>query len=102
MDYTLQADQTIVKWEPLRKVTGLPPFTTPGRVRIGPDWTALAGNWFTKWERTGDSKWIERVKVGMRDIAGFQFGLFQGNASAVGWDPATAHLSTIPGTGEGS
>lgn len=65
MANTLQVDQSIVTWEPLRKVTGLPPFTTPGRVRIGPDWTALAGNWFTQWERTGDEKWLERIKVGL-------------------------------------
>lgn len=53
MDYTLQADQTLLTWEPLRKVfPPLDPATSPTRVRIGPDWTALAGNWFTKWERT--------------------------------------------------
>ncbi len=53
MDYSLQADETIVTWEPLRKVLDPPdPAAGPGRVRIGPDWTTLAGNWFTKWERT--------------------------------------------------
>lgn len=52
MDLTLQADQTIMEWDPLRKVLPPPPPEGPGRLRIGPDWTALAGNWFTKWERT--------------------------------------------------
>jgi hypothetical protein len=51
MDYSLQARESIVTWEPLRKVLDPPP-NGPGRVRIGPDWTALAGNWFTRWERT--------------------------------------------------
>ncbi len=50
MDFSLQADQSIVTWEPLRKI--LDPPKAPGRVRIGPDWTTLAGNWFVKWERT--------------------------------------------------
>ncbi|KAF8970293.1 hypothetical protein BDZ97DRAFT_1914616 [Flammula alnicola] len=52
MDYSLQADQTIMTWDPLRKVFPPPPPQGPGRLRIGPDLTTLAGNWFTKWERT--------------------------------------------------
>ncbi|KAG9125220.1 hypothetical protein FRC07_008516 [Ceratobasidium sp. 392] len=48
MRYSLQADKTLIEWEPLRKI--LPKPTAPTRVRIGPDWTALAGNWFTEWE----------------------------------------------------
>ncbi len=52
MDFTLQAGQTIMTWDPLRKVLPPPPPEGPGRLRIGPDWTAVAGNWFTKWERT--------------------------------------------------
>lgn len=64
LDYSLQADQSIVTWEPLRKVLPLPAGLV-GRVRIGPDWTTLAGNWFVKWERTNDNKWRDRIKVGM-------------------------------------
>ncbi|KAJ8514833.1 hypothetical protein ONZ45_g7662 [Pleurotus djamor] len=102
MDYTLQADQTIMTWEPLRKVFPPPPPEGPGRLRIGPDWTTLAGNWFTKWERTNDSQWLERIKVGMRDIGGFKFGLFTGNGAAVGWNADTAHLVDEGGEGSGS
>ncbi|KAG6816481.1 hypothetical protein H0H87_005686 [Tephrocybe sp. NHM501043] len=58
MDYTLAADQTIMTWDPLRKVFPPPDPAGPGRLRIGPDWTTLAGNWFTKWERTvSDFAW---------------------------------------------
>ncbi|KAG5652692.1 hypothetical protein H0H81_004077 [Sphagnurus paluster] len=99
MDYTLQADQTIITWEPLRKVFPPPPPEGPGRLRIGPDWTTLAGNWFTKWERTNDTKWRDRIKVGMRDIGGFKYGLFTGNTSAVGWNADTAHLIDEGGEG---
>lgn len=102
MESTLQVDETIVRWEPLRKVTGLPPFSTPGRVRIGPDWTALAGNWFAQWERTGDAQWLARLKTGMRDIAAMQYGFFSGNSNAVGWDPETAHLTDLGGEAGGS
>lgn len=91
MRYSLQADQTLIEWEPLRKI--LPKPTAPTRVRIGPDWTALAGNWFTEWERTNDSKWKDRIVTGMTDIGSFKYGLFTGYTAAVGFDPATAHLT---------
>ena len=65
MDNTLGADDAIVRWEPLRKVPEAPAYNTTGRLRLGPDWTALAGNWFTRWERTGETQWLERIKVGM-------------------------------------
>ncbi|KAF8068032.1 hypothetical protein FPV67DRAFT_1168676 [Lyophyllum atratum] len=102
MDYTLQADQTIMVWEPLRKVFPPPPPAGPGRLRIGPDWTTLAGNWFTKWERTNDIKWRDRIKVGMSDVGGFKFGLFTGNGAAVGWNADTAHMVDEGGEGLGS
>ncbi|KAF8641797.1 hypothetical protein AX16_009778 [Volvariella volvacea WC 439] len=102
MDYSLQADQTIMTWEPLRKALPPPPPGVPGRLRIGPDWTALAGNWFTKWERTNDTKWRDRIKVGMHDIGGFEFGLFTGNGAAVGWDADTGHMIDIGEGGSGS
>lgn len=65
MESTLQIEQAIIKWEPLRKVVGVPPYTTPTRVRIGPDWTAIAGNWFVQWERTLDPVYLEKIKAGM-------------------------------------
>ena len=66
MDFSLQADQSIIQWELLRKallllLLGL----AESRLRIGPDWTTLAGNWFVKWERTNDTKWRDRITTGM-------------------------------------
>lgn len=89
---SLQADRTLIRIDPLREV--LPPQTVaPARVRIGPDWTALVSNWLTEWERTGDTRWRDRILTGMNDIATFPAGLFTGAAGgAVGFDPATAHL----------
>jgi hypothetical protein len=89
---SLRADETLRTVDPLREV--LPPQTrAPARVRIGPDWYALAGNWLTEWERTGDVRWRDRIVTGMKDIAGFPAGLFTGEAGgAVGFDPATGHL----------
>ncbi|KAF8985789.1 hypothetical protein BDQ17DRAFT_1415302 [Cyathus striatus] len=74
----------------------------PGRLRIGPDWTTLVGNWFVKWERTNDTTWRDRIKVGMNDIGGFTYGLLTGNGAAVGWNADTAHLVDEGGEGEGA
>ena len=37
-------------------------------MRIGPDWFALAGNWMTEWERTGETKWRDRILAGVDSI----------------------------------
>ena len=92
---SLQADETLRKFEPLRDI--LPPqHVAPTRLRIGPDWYALVSNWLTEWERTGDTKWRDRIVTGMRDIASFPAGLFTGEGGgAVGFDPTTAHLVNL-------
>ncbi len=89
---SLQVDQTLTRIDPLREV--LPPqHIAPARIRIGPDWYALVSNWLTEWERTGDTRWRDRIVTGMQDIATFPAGLFTGAAGgAVGFDPATAHV----------
>lgn len=95
MHLSLQADTTLMTVEPLREV--LPPqHVAPTRLRIGPDWYALVSNWLTEWERTGDTKWRDRIVTGMRDIASFPAGLFTGEGGgAVGFDPTTAHLVNL-------
>ncbi|WP_270889016.1 exo-rhamnogalacturonan lyase family protein [Pedococcus sp. 5OH_020] len=95
MRATLQADDTLLKYEPLRDIL---PATdkAPSRLRIGPDWYALVSNWMTEWERTGDVRWRDRIITGMRDIATFPAGLFTGEGGgAVGYDPRTAHLVNL-------
>src|SRR5207302_5971778 len=92
---TLQVDATLRAIDPLREV--LPPQAqAPARLRIGPDWYALVSNWLTEWERTGDTRWRDKIVTGMRDIATFPAGLFTGEAGgAVGFDPATGHLVNL-------
>ncbi|KAL0579652.1 hypothetical protein V5O48_002348 [Marasmius crinis-equi] len=104
MDAALQAGETIMTWDPLRKALPRdhPNPNAPGRLRTGPDWVTLAGNWFTKWERTNDTQWVDMMKVGMRDIGSFPFGLFTGNGGAVGWDAATGHMYDEGESGTGS
>jgi hypothetical protein len=69
----LAADVAITKVDPMRKAD---PITDkdkefPSRVRGGPDWFALVGNWMTEWERTGDTKYRDKIYAGFDSIAGF-------------------------------
>ncbi|MFI6762422.1 hypothetical protein ACIBF5_25130 [Micromonospora sp. NPDC050417] len=92
MHHMLQVDQTLLRVEPLRQI--LPPPTAPTRVRIGPDWTAVASNWLAEWERTGNTHYRDLLLRGMQDIGAMQYGFFSGFAGAVGFDPATGALTT--------
>ncbi|MCL2728827.1 MAG: twin-arginine translocation signal domain-containing protein [Actinomycetia bacterium] len=95
MRVPLQLDTTLLTYPPLRDYLATPA-GVPTVIRIGPDWYALASNWLTEWERTGDTRWRDRIVTGMRDIAGLPAGLFTGQqGGAVGYDPATGHISDL-------
>jgi hypothetical protein len=94
MHEMLAADQGVMAVDPMRKV--LPPTEAdkqfPARVRGGPDWFALVGNWMTEWERTGDTKWRDKITTGMDSIAGFPF-LFRTSQQLLwGFYPETGKL----------
>ena len=68
------------------------PCSAPARLRIGPDWVAYAGNWMTEWERTGNTRYRDKIRKGMLSIAALPDGIFTGNL-AKGYDPATGRIS---------
>ena len=114
----LQSDKAMVKYDPMRLAQPVLPQdpTYPGRIRLGPDWYVLAGNWMTEWERTGDRRWCERIDAGVDsilampywlrsgvnnglnpDIGGGKIGPLKGRGSmTVGYDPASGKLFPIP------
>jgi hypothetical protein len=114
----LASDIAATRYDPMRLAQPVLPQDPkyPGRIRIGPDWFAFAGNWMTEWERTGDPKWRDRINAGvdsilaMRywirsgvrnglnpDIGGDKIGPLKGGGSmTVGYDPATGKLFPIP------
>ena len=53
---------------------------------------AYAGNWMTEWERTQNTKYRDKIIIGMKSIAALKNGLFTGNM-ALGYDPATGVIS---------
>ncbi|MBC7857067.1 MAG: hypothetical protein IAF94_26855 [Pirellulaceae bacterium] len=110
----VNADHKATEYDPMRLAS---PITEdqkkyPGRVRGGPDWLAFAGNWMTEWERTGDTKWRDKIYVGMDSFAGMPYGIRSGKDLLYGYDPATGklfqltdevgdyNLATIMGGGE--
>ncbi|WP_259772518.1 exo-rhamnogalacturonan lyase family protein [Pseudoduganella lutea] len=49
-------------------------------VGFGTDWGAIAGAWYTAWERTGDKAWRDRLLASMATIAAQPHGFFTGSA----------------------
>jgi hypothetical protein len=119
----LESDKAMVKYDPMRLAQPILPQDPkyPGRIRIGPDWFVLAGNWMTEWERTGDTKWRDRILAGVDsimkmpywlrtgvknglnpDLGGKTIGPLKGRGSmTVGYDPATGKLFPYPDPVEG-
>ena len=91
MREVVDADGALVATDPLRHI--LPPSQYPTHARSGPDWFALASNWLVEWERTGDTRWRDRIVHGLDAIAAMPRGMFSG--PAFGYDPATATLYDI-------
>ena len=119
----LTADLAAIRHDPMRLAQPVLPQDpkVPGRLRIGPDWFAMAGNWMTEWERTGDTKWRDKIIAGVDsilampywirsgvrnglnpDLGGGRIGPLKGGGSmTVGYDPATGKLIPIPDPIEG-
>jgi hypothetical protein len=92
MDEVIDADQKLVEIDPLREVEpGKIAF--PTHIRVGPDWFAACGNWMTAWERTGDTKYRDRIVTGMKNMAAMPHKLFSGDS--YGYDPATHTLHLL-------
>ena len=64
MREVLTVDETIARIQPLRHE--LVRADVPAIFRIGPDWLAMASNWMTEWERTGNTQYRDYVLTGMK------------------------------------
>lgn len=95
MSEVRDADQLLYTLDPMRLAqprNADTPCTAPARLRVGPDWVAYAGNWFTEWERTGNKHYMDKILTGMKSIAAMPHGLFSG-PKALGYDPATGVIT---------
>jgi hypothetical protein len=91
MRETLDVDERLPNALPLRKRTPRP--DVPVFIRSGPDWTALASDWYTEWERTGDVRYRDRVLAGMTSIGAMPEAF--ATRMAFGFDPLTKALRDV-------
>jgi len=102
MHSVVDVDYKICEIDPMRLAsprTG--PIQYPGRIRGGPDWLACAGNWMTEWERTGDTKWRDKIIAGMDSIAAMPYGFMTGPNTLYGYDPKTGKMYPLVPDGFG-
>lgn len=90
------ADRQLVALNPTRKVKDAPKLPAGQAVMgVGTDWGSLLAAWLTAWERSGDTRWRERIVRGMASVAAMPHGFF--SASGAGYDPATGELRNLIG-----
>lgn len=70
------AEHALDRLDPMREFYERTPERT--HIRIGPDWSALVSNWFSEWERTGDTQWKDRITKGISQLEAMPHGLLSG------------------------
>ena len=100
MKLVLVADKTTSDVDMMRKAQpkNMEEARYPGRVRVGPDWLAFAGNWMTEWERTGDTKWRDKIMEGVNSMAQMTYWMRTGVNLVMGYDPETGKLYQVDDT----
>ena len=97
----LRSDIAVAKLDPMREaepqIPGEPQFAA--RIRLGPDWFALAGNWMTEWERTGDTKWRDRILAGVDSIVKMDYWLESGQLNGLNPDLPGGGIGKLKGGG---
>jgi len=88
MQEVVDVDFRLVDVDPLRKIE--PKSRYPTHARVGPDWLAFCGNWLAAWERTGDTRYRDKIITGMKCMAAMPHKMFSGQS--YGYDPKTGML----------
>lgn len=89
------ADQALMTLDPGRKLGERPQNAGDGLMGVGTDWGAMLANWLTEWERSGDTRWRDRIRRGMESVAGMPYGFF--SAATSGYDLKTGELINVSG-----
>jgi hypothetical protein len=98
MREVVNADDKTVAYDPMRyaqPITEAEKKIAPTRVRLGPDWFAFVGNWMIEWERTGDTRWRDKILAGVESLDAMPLGLRNGKNLVFGYDPATGKLYAL-------
>jgi hypothetical protein len=101
MHEAARADLAAARYDPMREaeppVPGEPVY--PERIRIGPDWFAFVGNWMTEWERTGDTRWRDRILAGVDSILAMPYWLQSGQRNGLNPDLPSGGIGPLHGGG---
>jgi hypothetical protein len=89
----VNADRKLQQVEPDRKLPGFTP-VPPGQpytetMSVGTDFGSVAAALITAWERTGDTKYRDKLTTNMKSIAGLAHGWFSGGG---GYNPETGRF----------
>lgn len=93
LDDVKNADFATIDMDPLRYFYRDKEQKMPTHARSGPDWSTYCSNWLTAWERSGDTKWRDKIMTGINDLKKAPLRLISG--SNFEYDPATGHLGYI-------
>ena len=93
LDDVKDADFSTLNIDPLRYFYRDKEQNMPTHARTGPDWSTYCSNWLTAWERTGDTKWRDKIVTGINDLKKAPLRMISG--SNFEYDPETSHLGYI-------
>jgi hypothetical protein len=103
MREVVDADYKLLEIDPMRLASPVKePLPYPARLRGGPDWLAYVGNWMTEWERTGETKYRDKIIAGMDSIAAMPYGFLTGPEQLYGYDPKTGKMYPLSPDGMGT
>jgi hypothetical protein len=103
MRAVVDADYKLIEIDPMREASPrTSPMPYPARIRGGPDWLACVANWMTEWERTGGTKYRDKIIAGMDSIAVMPYGFLTGPDNLYGYDPKTGKLYPLVKDGFGT
>lgn len=76
MEMAKDADYAAAKKDPMAMYYG----AVEGKIHIrtGPDWAAFASNWICHFERTGEQRYLEKIRTGLASITADPIGLLAG------------------------
>jgi len=88
MDSVKDADFTTLEKDPMGNY--FPPHSRFSHCRTGPDWTSFLSNWMTRWERTGDPKYRDKLLRSVESVKKAPLGLSSG--STFHYEPETGEM----------
>ncbi|MBU5593815.1 hypothetical protein KQI76_01410 [Amphibacillus sp. MSJ-3] len=91
LDEVKDADQTLDQLDPMRE--HFPEEVGLTHARVGPDWVALSSNWMSRWERTGERVYLEKILTGLNTLKKMPHRLLTGPTYC--YDTRTSELIPI-------